>query len=110
MTDKEKAAAKSEEAKKSLEVRLTLLHKEAVTDKDGKVTGEKHVQATDFEITDQDLCEEISDLLRDALTKEHMETVPKHKETNEPLLDAHKFQIPLPKVEKADKADKKKTA
>ena len=94
-----------------LEIRLTLLHKELVTDKDGKVVKsadgealERHVQATDFEITDQTLCKKISDLLGSALTAQHAADVPKHEKTGEPVLDAHKFEIPYKPKKKAPAA------
>jgi hypothetical protein len=87
-----------------LEIRLELLHKEAVVDKDGRVVGEKHVQHTAFEITDQALCAEINELLGSAITKEHFEDVPKAKD-GKPILDAHKFELTGKPPEK-----KKKTA
>lgn len=88
------------EEKKIYEIRLSLITKELVRDKDDKVVGEKHVQHTAFEITDQALCNAINDLLGDAITAEHMEDVPKHPETKEPLLDAYKFELTGKKPEK----------
>jgi len=94
----------AEKEKKIYEIRLSLITKESVLDKDGKVVGEKHVQHTAFEITDQALCEAINELLGDAITKEHMEEVPKypdgHAEEGEPILDAHKFELTGKKPEK----------
>ena len=88
-----------------LEIRLELLKKELVTDKDGKVTGEKHTCNTAFFITDQDLCAQINKLLSDEITKEHLEDV-KKDDDGEPIYDAHRFDIPY--VAPAEK--KKKTA
>ena len=100
MTDK----ADKKEKKELLELRISLLRKELVTDKDGKpVTDsegtqlETHTQHTHFEITDQALAQKISELLADALTKDHIEDVPKypegHAQAGEPILDAHKFEL-----------------
>jgi hypothetical protein len=90
--------------KEILEIRLELLRKEPVKDKDGKVVGEKCVCNTAFQVTDQDLCAEINGLLGDAITKEHIGDVRKDDD-GEPIFDAHKFDIPYkPKVEKKKSA------
>ena len=102
-------AAKAKD--KLYEIRLSLITKELVTDKDGKTVTDKdgkaletHTQHTAFEITDQALCSEINDLLGDAITAEHLEDVPKypegHAEAGEPILDAHKFELTGKKPEK----------
>lgn len=103
--------ADKEKDKKLYEIRLSLITKELVTDKDGKTVTDKdgkpletHTQHTAFEITDQSLCAEINDLLGDAITKEHMEDVPKHPkghaQEGEPILDAYKFELTGKKPEK----------
>lgn len=99
--------AEKEKNEKLYEIRLSLITKELVTDKEGKTVTdadgkalETHTQHTSFEITDQSLCKAINDLLADAITKEHMEDVSKHAETKEPLLDAHKFELTGKKPEK----------
>ena len=102
-------AAKAKD--KLYEIRLSLITKELVTDKEGKTVTDKdgkaletHTQHTAFEITDQTLCNAINDLLGDAITVEHLEDVPKHPaghpEEGEPILDAHKFELTGKKPEK----------
>jgi hypothetical protein len=98
----------SKKQKELLEIRLSLIKKELTSTVEGesevddKAT-EKHVQHVSFHITDPVLAKAISDLLSEALSKEHMDEVPKDKD-GEPLLDGHKFELTGKKPEKKKSA------
>lgn len=97
-TEKESITATT--AKQLVEMRISVIRKELVT-KDRKVQKdeagvplEKHIQHVTFQITDQELCEEIADLLGDAVVAQT--NIEDHPEN----LDGHRFELTGEKPDK----------